>query len=364
MTRMIIALLFAAVTGISKHQDVPTAVFTEPFVGMQFNYPKTWSVVKSKKRKDRDRTTLVIPIEGTSDTAELDVDRTDFHASIDLWQTIQLRANEQLHRKVVRQWSQEVLGVSMLFSRIDYTERGNQKSAVVGLFYTRTSEKLMLRLTSPTEDFDKVFYTFGKLLETLRQTDGKLPEEDNPSIDLAPASGKPELAPVTPHTIDATSKTKKAPYKAPIPVDVIVSTRKVTLRIPEGWSAENVKDNELDLKQANLTAPLHLQFYSTLDSLPPMQGLTKFSAKVLSSYNTVDSREDSNPVANQAGCTVATVWRFGKGDSGDIITSEVMGSMGDYYFLASYHQSNKVQSKADRKLIDALLKLVSIEPAP
>lgn len=361
---MIIALLFATVTGFYKQQDVPTAVFTEPFVGMQFNYPKTWQLVKSKKRKDRDRTTLVIPVEGTSDTAELDVDRTDFHASIDLWQTIQLRANEQLHRKVVRQWSQEVLGVSMLFSRIDYTERGTQKSAVVGLFYTRTSEKLMLRLTSPTEDFDKVFYTFGKLLETLRQTDGKLPEEDNPSIDLAPASGKPEKAPITPHAIDSTSKSRKVTYKAPFTVEVVVSTRKITFRIPEGWTAENVKDNELDLKEPNLTTPLHLQFFSTLDSLPPIQGLTKFSAKQLASFNTVDSREDSNPSPNRAGCTVATVWRLGKNAQGDIITSEAMGSMGDYYFLSSYRQTNKTESKADRKLIDALLKLVSIEPVP
>ena len=360
---MIIALFFVAVARFTPLQDVPTAVFTEPFCGFQFNYPKTWSVVKSNKRKDRDRTTLVIPIEGTEDKAELDVDRTDFHASTDLWQTIQLRANEQLHRQVVRQWTQEVLGVSMLFSRIDYTERGVQKSAVVGLFYTRTSEKLMLRLTSPTEDFDKVFYTFGKMLETLRQTDGKLPEEDNPNIELAPVSKKPELAPIMAHAIDASSKNNKTVVKAPVTVDIVVSTRKVTFRVPEGWTAENVKGNEFDLKQENLTVPLHLQFFSVLDSAPPMQALTKLSAHELSSFNTVDSREDSNPIANKAGCTVATVWRFGKGSNGEIITSEAMGSMGDYYFLSTYHQTDKVQSKADRKLIDALLKLVSIEPA-
>jgi len=356
-----IALLFAAVTRLSAPQDVPTAVFTEPFVGLQFDYPKTWTIVKSKKRKDQDRSTLYIPIEGSSEKAELDVDRTDFHASIDLWQTIQLRANEQLHRQVVRQWTQEVLGVSMLFSRIDYTDHGAPTSAVVGLFYTRTSEKLMLRLTSPTADFDKVYFNFNKLLETLRQTDGKLPEEDNPNVDLAPASKKPELAPVKPHAIDTSAKTAKVVLKAPTTIDLVVSTRKVTMRVPLGWSAENIKGNEFDLKNPNLSSQLHVEFFSTLDSDPPMQALTKLSARVLTSFSTVLTREDTNPGANKAGCTVSLVWRVGKDDKGDVVAGESVGSMGDYYFLTTYRQTDKSQSKADRKLIEALLKQASIE---
>src|ERR1700733_13543235 len=198
---MKIGLLLVAAGLLTIRQDVPTATFTEPFAGFQFNYPKTWSVVKPKKHKDGSHTTFSIPIEGSSDTGELDVDRTDYHASIDLWQTIQLRANEQLHRQVVRQWTQEVLGVSMLFSRIDYTERGTPMSSVVGLFYTRTSLKLLLRVTSPTANFDKVFYEFNRILETLRETDGKLPQEDDPSVDLAPVTKKLEKAPEKPHDL-------------------------------------------------------------------------------------------------------------------------------------------------------------------
>ena len=362
---MMLALIFAAVTRLSAPQDAPTAVFTEPYVGMQFNYPKTWKVVKTGKRKDRDRTTLIIPIEGSGDTAELDIDRTDFHASIDLWQTIQLRANEQLHRDVVRQWTQEVLGVSMLFSRIDYTDHSRPMSAVVGLFYTQTSEKLMLRLTSPTADFDKAFYNFGKVLETLRQVDGKLPVEDNPNVDLAPASKKPELAPLSPHAIDAKTKSnQKQSFKAPVSIDVVVSTRKLAVRVPLEWESDKLNGNEFDLKVAGLSAPVHVQCFSVLDSDAPMIALTKLSAQNLAMFSTVATREDSNATANKAGCTVASVWRFGKDAKGDIVTAESMASQGDFYFLLTYHVTDKAVTKADRKLLDSLLSQVSIEILP
>jgi len=362
MSRMKIALLLAAICGLSFSQDVPTATFTEPFAGFQFNYPKTWTITKTKK-KESWRSVFSIPLEGTSDKAQLEVDRTEFHATTDLWQTIQLRANEQLHRQVVRQWSQEVLGVPMLFSRIDYNDRGTPTSAVVGLFYTRTNEKLLLRLTSPTASFDKVFYEFNRILETMRQTDGKLPQEDDPSVEFT-VEKKMEKAPVTPHVIDAAKTTPTSKVKPPVVVDLVVSLKKVNLRMPLGWSSAKVKGNTLDLTESTLSEPLHVQLFSVLDSDPAMTALTKLSASFLDQFKTVTTREDTNPVANKAGCTVASVWRIGKGDQGDIVACEAMGSMGDYYFLLTYRHTNRASYKTDRKAIDLLLKQVSIELAP
>ncbi len=359
---MKIALLLSLLGLGFVQQDAPTATFTEPFLGFQFNHPKTWTVVKPK-RKDPARTVFSIPIDGTVDKAELDVVRTDYHASIDLWQTIQLRANEQLHRTVTRQWTQEILGVSMLFSRIDYTERGTPMSAVLGLYYTRTPFKMLMRLTSPTADFDKVFYDYGKTLETLRQLDGKLPQEDDPNITLAVPGKKPEKAPVKPHVIDAGNTGPKVILKAPVTVDVVVSTRKVTLRAPLGWYSENIKGSALDLHEPSLSVPLHIEFYSVLDSDTPIIALTKLSATQLNSFTKVATREDTNPNFNKAGCTVSAVWRLGQGANGDLATCEAAVSKGDYYCLITYSQPDRLKYKADRKLIEDLLKQVGIESA-
>jgi len=360
---MKIALLLAAVCSLSFQQDVPMATFTEPFVGFQFNYPKAWTITKTK-RKENWRSVFAIPLEGTSETAQLEVDRTEFHSSTDLWQTIQVRANEQLHRQVVRQWSQEVLGVSMLFSRIDYTDHGTPTSAVLGLFYTRTNEKLLLRLTSPTTSFDKVYSDFNRVLETLRQTDGKLPEEDDPNVELV-VDKKLEKAPVEPHALSSTTTGKKTKVKAPpVTVDIVVSLKKVMLRMPLGWTAEKIKGNTLDLREATLSAPLHVQLFSILDSDPAMAALTKLSASHLDDFDKVATREDSNPTANQAGCTVASVWRLGSNAKGQIVTCDAMGSNGNYYLLFSYRQTDRTQYKPDRKLIDLLLKQINLESAP
>jgi len=364
MKRMKIALLLAAVASLCLAQDVPTVTFTEPFAGLQFNYPKTWTIIKSNKRKDSARTIFSIPIEGSSEKAELDVDHTEFHASIDLWQTIQLRANEQLHRQVVRQWTQDVLGVSILFSRIDYTEQNIPMSAVIGLYFTRTNQKMVWRVTSTFANFDKVFYEFSRILETIRQLDGKIPEEDDPSKDLAPAPKKPEKADLGPHAIE-TGKTRKTHVvKPPVAVELTVSLRKVELRMPNGWTADGVKGNALELSDSGVSKSIHVELFSLLDSDPAATALTKLAAANLQAYSKVSNREDTGPLTNTAGCSIAAVWRVGVSEKGPLMTCEAMGTSGGYYFLLSYSQTDSVQYKADRKLLELLLKSTTIEPAP
>ncbi len=361
---MKIALLIAAVSCLTFPQDTPTATFTEPFVGFQFKHSKAWTIVKSTKRKDSARTTFSIPIEGSSDKAELDIDRTDYHASIDLWQTIQLRANEQLHRQMVRQWTQEVLGVSMLFSRVEYTERGTAMTSVLGLFYTKTSQKMLIRLSSPAGSFDKVFYEFGQVLETLKSVDGKLPEEDDPSKELAPAPKKPERADLAPHPIDSPKNHKNQAKMAPVAIEVVVSTRKLNLRIPEEWKGEGIKDNTLQVTGPLLSKPLHIELFSLLDSDPALTALTKVSSTSLANFVKVDRREDTGPTNNRAGCSVSSTWRTGTDAKGSLMTCEAAGSMGGYYFVLTYSQTDAVAYKADRKLIEQLLKTISLEIVP
>jgi len=360
---------------IAVQQDTPTRIFTEPYLGLQFSYPKTWTiekttlsmdetVTKGKVKKDNTRTLFSIPVQNSSNKGELQVVRTEYHASIDLWQTIQVRENELEKRTLVRQWDQDIMGVPMLFSRTDYTEHGTAMSSILGLFYTRTSYKLLLRLTAPTADFDKVAYEFNSMLETLRTVDGKLPKEDDPSIDLEPVTKKTPQAPLPPHSLEPVNKHPKSLAKAPVAIETVVSTKKVILRVPEGWSAVGAKENMLELKSDGLNVPLHIQLYSTLDSDLPDVALIKLSANDLPLFSKVSSREDTSQKANSAGTSISTVWRVGQADSGYLVTGEASAAMGQYYLLLTYKQTSGIAYKTERKLIEALLSQVSIEPAP
>ena len=287
---MKIALLATALVLFTAHQESPTKSFTEPYLGIQFNYPKTWTIEKTTtptlsgnkvnpKRKpkiDKTRTLFLLPIDNSVNKAELEVVRTEYHASVDLWQTIQIRESEINKTQVVRQWEQDILGVPMLFSRVDSP---NGRTAIVGLFYTRTSFKLLFRLTAPSTEIDKVTFEFNKMLETLKYIDGSLPKEDDPSVTLDPIGKKPQPVVPVARVIDAPSTGPKVPLKAPVTANVVVSTKPVMVRLPEGWTAENMKDNALDIKESTLSVPMHVQVFSVLDSDPAPTALIKLSAK-------------------------------------------------------------------------------------
>ncbi|MDR3692410.1 MAG: hypothetical protein P4L46_23710 [Fimbriimonas sp.] len=375
---MKLALLATAVALMIGQQDSTTKTFTEQYLGIQFNYPKTWTIEKTTKptlttapskskrkpRIDKSTTLFSIPIANSMQKAELEVVRTEYHASIDLWQTIQLRESELNRTQVVRQWEQDILGVPMLFCRIDSTTRGTQLTSIVGLFYTRTSLKLLLRMTAPSSQIDSVQYEFNKMLETLRYVDGTLPQEDDPSINLEPVAKKLQPVMATPKVIDAPPTGPKVPIKAPVATDLVVSTHKVVLRLPEGWSVANANGNTIELHSADVGSPVRLQAFSTLDSDPAGAALEKLAAKDLVDFGKVTSREDTASKVNAAGCSVAAVWRTGQANGGDLVTGEAYGSMGDLYFLIHYRQTDVSNYKAERKAIEQMLRQVSIEMAP
>lgn len=127
---------------------------------------------------------------------------------------------------------------------------------------------------------------------------------------------------------------------------------------------DKVKGNSFDIQEPGLSAPVHLEAFSLLDSDPGPQALIKLSASVLGSYSKVSLREDMGPKDGKAGCSISSVWRRGTDSSGDLVTYEAMGAAGGYYFLLTFHRPDLVHYKADRKLIDALLPQIGIEPGP
>jgi hypothetical protein len=354
---MTLALAAATLSLLAPAQE-PT-VFTERFLGLQFAHPPAWKVAKTTK----DGTIFSIPVQGSSEPAELHVMRDRYHADRDLYQIVQLRINEQMKREVVRQWEQDILGVPMLFTRINYVDKGVPRAVLMGLFYTRTPLKLSLRLITRQDDYDNVSYELLKALETLRTTDGKAPVMDDPAVKLDAAPKKPVAVPPPPKVLDSGEKTAVA-VKPTQTAELTISLRKVNLRYPDGWTVTQSVDNKISLKHPEMQQPLTFELFTTLDSDPPQRALFKASSKSLSQFLQVVSRDDKAAAVNKAGATITSVWRTGKAESGELASYEAVGASGDYYFLVAHKQTDMPTYRTERKLIEALVDLLTIEPAP
>jgi len=349
--------LFAAIL-ILAPQAKDSATFTDAYLGLSFTHPKNW--IELKRTKDIARYT--IPVEGTTDTAELEIIRSNFHSTKDVWQTIQLRANETLHREIVRQWEQDVIKVPMLCTQINFTDHDIAKTTLTGLYYTKTPLKMLVRLTSPVGDFDKVKYQFDQALLSLHTSNGTTPVEDDADFKFA-TTKKPALAPPMPEIIDAGTPTvKKAPKtpKKQVTIPLTVSTKSVSLHAPQGWTFDTPKDGVTVLHHSGLLSGLTVEIHSTLDSDRPSRMLTKITGAELPEFLAGVKREDTDPTHNDSGCSIGTVWRIGKDAKGDLFVYHASGEQGDFYFIASYRSTSLSKWKSERRVIDALMEQISL----
>ncbi|AIE87040.1 hypothetical protein [Fimbriimonas ginsengisoli] len=347
--------LLAAVFALAPQGTAANATYTDDYLGLAFNIPPGWSLV----RKTKDMTRYSLPIEGSSTPAELEIIRAPFHSSKEIWQTIQLRTNETLHREIVRQWEQDVIQVPILFTQINWSDKGTAKTTLTGLYFTRTPLKMLVRLTSPPADFDKVRYEFQTALETLHTTNGTQPVEDDENIKFD-VTKKIQPAPPKAKVIDSGKRNAKL-VKPKVAVPLTVSTKSVTLRIPDGWSATDISDGKLTLHHAKLSAPITVEVRSVLDSEKAGTALLKQAAVTLPDFEAGVKRLDTEPKPNAAGCSVSTVWRIGRGKDGDLITFNATGEQSDFYLLASYRITSKAALKGDQNLIKDLFDKIALE---
>ena len=353
---MIAIRLVAMVAMLQGPGSADTVPYSDPVLGLAFDRPKSW--VEGKKTRDISRYT--IPLPETSETAELEIVRTPFHSSKEIWNTIQIRVNEQLKREVVRQWEQDVLDVPVLFTQVSYTDKGTAKTMLSGLYYTRTPVKLMFKLTTGTAEFEKAQFALQESLQSLRTLDGSTPKVDDEDVPLT----VPKTTPVAPPKVKVI-KDRSIPDKpalTAVDVPLTVSTKSLSLKLPEGWRAEGVEGSKLTLRHEDLSGPIQIEVRNTLDSDAPLTALFKLSSKSLEEFASVGKREDTSNQVNGAGCSITTVWRIGKAASGDLMIHEVCGVQNDFYFLATYRLTNPSALPAERKLIRSLLDAVSLQP--
>ena len=366
---MLITLVISAfVVGQSAQATPGTETYTDSQLGLSFAHPTNWLLEKSndaktaknKKKKDQQTVDFRIPLAGAVEDADLEIMRASFSGPPETWQSVQTDANKNLHRTVERQWQQEILGVPLLLTRINYTQNGTNRTTVTGLLYNDSPSKLLFRLTGPASDFDKAEFQFDQAMQTLRTTNNQLPTAQDPNRPAKPTKtdlrGLKHPLFVPPHP---------TVFKiAPVAIPLVVSTKKIELRVPSGWSATQIEGSTFELHSAELPYPIVVRVSSTLDSDPPGTALLAASAASLGEFTSVSRREDTEAIVNDGGCTVASVWRTGMGPKGTLMTMEAAGSENDFYFIATCRPSPGPSYFAQRKTIHELLQTISIRSVP
>jgi len=327
-------------------------------IGLSFDCPKTWDVSSNKKAEVH----IILPVPDAQTTATIDIYPTNFVAEPNIWQLSQEGLAKSMKREMVRQWQEEILGVPLLLTRVNYTERGNTKTSTTGLLYSDSPRKLMYRLVSAPEDFDKADYAWRTAMQTLRtytsrplapQSPGKEPDPKTPAV-------LPDKPPT--HIIfDAHNTGTRPVKKADKTFDMVIANRKVQLRYPSDWEFKQDASGVILLSNPGLSSPVTVNVLSTLDSDAPQKALFKASSATLDQFVKVDRRDEAPSSTNLPGATLWTVWRTGKSANGYLRTCDACISLGDFYLLAGYKTTDNTKAAPEQKLVESLLDQMSVE---
>jgi len=333
-----------------------TKTFANYEFGLTFEYPSTWQA--TTKKGD---TKITIPLENGV-TGTVDIYAVTFNADTEIWRYVQKNIVLQMKRQLVEQQEEEILGVPLLTTRSRYDDKGTPTVSLSGLIYSATPRKMLFRLTAPESVFSEVESQWRGVLQTVRTTSGKplSPEDPNRKVDPKEYKNVP-TKPVKVTRIEGTKKKEGEIHKGEVAVPVKVSNRSAVLRIPEGWQGEVTGDGEITVRHPELSEPVRVLVFFTLDSEPPSRTLFKASSKSLDLFTDVTKRDEPPPSKNKGGATVQVVWRWGKSSAGDLTTCEATGLLGEFYWMFAYKSSGSAGA-VDRKLLDSLIATMSVEP--
>jgi len=353
---LFVALTFACTTvGFSQEQ----ALLEMPELGLAMSHPKDWQISQAKKSPD---VKVLMPIEGSSEKATLELYNISFNSEKDVWQLGQKAINERMKREIMRQWEEEFMEVPMLLTKVSYTDKEGPQILLTGLVYSRTAKKLMFRLTAAPDDFDKAEFAWRQTMNTFRTGRPWTPED--PTLKPDPkAPTRAQLPPpvvTKPNSLDAEIKTTKPP----VAIEATIAGRTVDIRIPGEWAGKVQEDGSIILTNPEVGGPITLNLASTLDSDPPQRALLIASSKSLSDYQKVAKRDETAPTKNRAGAMVASVWRTGTNAAGDLFTCDAVVTNGDFYYLVAFRSTSTSRIGADRKQVEALLQNMTVQVKP
>ena len=320
----VVSLLALTATAV-KAQD--QALLEMPDLGLAMSHPKVWQISQVKKSNDLK---VLIPIQGSSQKAVLELYNIGFNSEKDVWQLGQKAINDRMKREVMRQWEEEFLGVPMLLTKVSFVDKDGPQILLTGLIYSRTAKKLMFRLAAAPDDYDKAEYAWRETMNTIRTGQAWKPEDPSlkpdPKAPLKTPLPKPVIT--SPKSLDSEVKLTKPP----VAIEITVAGRKAELRIPGEWAGKVEEDGSITLTNPDVSGAVKVELASSLDSDPPQRALLIASSRTLESYQKVTKRDESIPTKNKAGALVAAVWRTGTMAQGDLFTCDAVSANGDFYF--------------------------------
>ncbi len=358
MARFLLLLVLLVTTALVLAQE-KTKPYRSEEHGVVFEIPNDWKVSKNK-----DRTRFEITMTGTKERAIADLYSTDFRQTADDWLQLEKTANTQLKRTVERQWTEELLGVPLLMTRIRYTMNGQDLTAVTGLMYSANKNKFHFRLTSPTSRFDEVQESWKGALLTMRTLTGAMPKVDNPDNPLpvqpkitVPKNVRP------PFVIKSDEEQKRATKnRGPVKVPCTVSERNLILSMPKGFVAKLEGTNWV-ITNPKLRGSVMLDVNAILDSPRPERALNNRAGVSLEEFTKVDKRRDRSPWFSTCGSKVSTVLRQGSNATGPLVILHAVGDCGDYYWALVYRSAKLDDLKFDEPILETLFDWLRLDPA-
>lgn len=380
------------VTAQPAAKPASTVLYTNEQLGLAFDHPKDWKQSKIRVKNEvkfdikdphtwrppkYDTTTkFLMPLPGVDERGVLEIFSAQFFADQDIWQASQRDINQQIStmnhgadkRTVLRQWTDELLGVPLLMTKIEDNNKGEKRIIETGLMYSATPRKLIFRVSASPENFDKAEYAWQQVMQTMRTTDGRLPSAEDPNRKLTAA----DMVPGGFHKViwTAPAPPPLTPIKSPVVNDATAGGKTVHLRSPNGWKVQKNLDGSFTLTSAELPGPVTVTVASDLDSEPPDRALIRSAGRTLGAFSVVDKREESGPNPTHAQMKSYTIFRRGYADAAKSkpefsfdATAWITPSAtsGDIYYILSWTGSD-ANWERDKKALEGLVDVLGIDP--
>ncbi len=346
---MLVASTVAILVLAGQQND--TRTYRDDKLGLMFQHPKAWAV-----RKERLYSVIEFATPGGA-KIQVQIQNSSFRATKEDWQQIQKDVNITNRREVLRQWEEELLGVPLLLTSLQYTEVSGSVRQLIGLLYTKSNEKLLYRVISPAEAADEAEAMWKSAILTLRTTSGVLPDVENPDNPVVP-----EKKPVKPDkiiTMKQTDGKPSKPVKAPKINGVEALGQRVNVLTPEGWTV--TKEGEIyTMTHPEVTGKVLIELGNITESAAkPL--LLMSSGKLLSRFDSVALRTETPGGYNNAAFWICQVTRTGKAKEADLVLVQTIGAGAGLYWLVTYESTDTTAFSKETPLLNGLFQSMSVE---
>lgn len=217
--------------GLVQASPKDMQTWVDKTLGLAMQLPKAWQIKKGK-----DMTQILVPLGTVKARGLIEVFPTQYRESQESWQLVQKTVNDNMHREIEKQWTEEILGTPILMTRLRYDLNGDPTMTLIGLMYSRYENKLHFRLTAPAAYYDNVETQWRNCLLSLHTLSGELPNVEDPNQPKAdPPPKKPEDGPKV-IVLEANTGKKPKLRLADGSISCTIANRSVQLRVPKDFT--------------------------------------------------------------------------------------------------------------------------------